>query len=190
MTTTVRLDAKAVRVLIEDSPEFKFELQRAVIAEITGKLYTSYVHDDISKVVKSLFKGHEDDLVLAIQNDHEFRDRLAKAFTDKIASYSSYKYGRGQFKMNEEFARLLNEKAREISAEIADEKALFIKQRIVEIAEKSIENMSSNMQETVDRRVRAIVSENIDSEVRRRVSETLKAAFETTKHSGIETPQG
>jgi hypothetical protein len=109
MSIIVKLDAPAVASLIEKDPEFRLELQRAVIAEITRKLYLSDVVGDIQKLITEAFKSHKDDLVKAVKEDEATRKFIDDRLGAFIKSVRSGTFGYTQQKvLSDELKGMVN----------------------------------------------------------------------------------
>lgn len=93
MSIVIKLDAPAVTSLIEKDPEFRLELQRAVIAEITRKLYLNDVVGDIQKLMSDAFQSHKDDLVRAVKEDEAVRKLIDERLGAFIKSVRSGSFG-------------------------------------------------------------------------------------------------
>lgn len=93
MTTVIRLDASALTKLIEMDPDFKLELQRGVLTEITGKLYRNDVASDVRKMIEECFKDHQRDLVQAVKDDKELRELMDKKISSLIESVRAGGWG-------------------------------------------------------------------------------------------------
>lgn len=67
MSTIIRLDATAVRALIQDNPEFRLELQRSVTAEIVRNMLVKHAKDFYTAIAPDVMA----DLGEMIRNDAE-----------------------------------------------------------------------------------------------------------------------
>lgn len=77
MAVTIRLDANAIRHMMHESPEFKLELQKCVIAEITKDLFINKVDESVRKMIDFAYESELGKLRDAIKNRDEF-DRVVK----------------------------------------------------------------------------------------------------------------
>ena len=109
MSTTIKLDGSAVAKLIELDPDFKLELQRAVIAEVTRKLFFNDVASSIQKLIEVSFKEHNDALIEAVNQDEAFKKQMSDKVSSYIQSIRSNTYGRpNQLKLAPELENLIS----------------------------------------------------------------------------------
>lgn len=109
MSINIKLDAPALTKLIEGDPDFKLELQRAVIAEITRKLYLNDVTGDMQKLIAGAFQGHKDDLVRAVKEDDATRKFIDERLSALVQSVRSGSFGYvSQKKLSDELKGMVN----------------------------------------------------------------------------------
>jgi sugar-specific transcriptional regulator TrmB len=109
MSIIIKLDSPAVAALIEQDAEFRLELQRAVIAEITRKLYLSDVTGDVQKLIAEAFKSHKDDLVRAVKEDEAVRKLIDERLNSFIKSVRSGSFGyTSQKSLSDELKGMVN----------------------------------------------------------------------------------
>ena len=85
MTISMKLDAPAVRKLIEDE-EFRLDLQAAVIAEVVRGLFDKAVPNVMREMIDSAFKDQRDTLKKIVAEDTEFRSRLDRSLEALVQS--------------------------------------------------------------------------------------------------------
>ncbi|WP_316207513.1 hypothetical protein [Bradyrhizobium sp. SZCCHNR3118] len=93
MSVTIKLDASALTALIEDDAEFKLELQRAVVAEITRRIYLKDVAGDMQKLVTEAFQQHKNDLVQAVKEDAAVRAFIDERLSSLVRSVRNGTWG-------------------------------------------------------------------------------------------------
>jgi hypothetical protein len=93
MSITIKLDGQALAALIDGNDEFRLELQRAVIAEVTRKLYLNDVTGDVQKLINAAFKKHKDDLIQAVKDDEVVRKLMEQRIGGMIQSVRSGTFG-------------------------------------------------------------------------------------------------
>ncbi|MHC2249892.1 hypothetical protein [Bradyrhizobium elkanii] len=109
MSIVVKLDAHALASLIETNTEFRLELQRGVIAEITRKLYLTDVATDVQGMINDAFKGHKDDLIKAVKEDEAVRKMIDEKLNGLIKSVRSGTWGyASQKQLSDELKGMVN----------------------------------------------------------------------------------
>lgn len=170
MATSIRLDSAALRGLLEASPEFKFELQRAVIAEVIRGMYRNDVPEAFLKVIDGLFPNERQAFVDNLKQDHVITTFIKKAFNDI------------QVKTKDHWGR-------ETASGLNDQTKLWIKGMVLETMGKLVEDtiktnaeaVIAKMGVTLDQRIERRVDRLLDDEVNKRVQARLVAAFAMAK---------
>lgn len=115
MPTTIRLDGSALTKLLELDPNFQLELQRAVIAEITRKLYHTDVATNVRKMIEECFKEHKKDLVEAITQDEALKKQMDEKLSSLVQSIRAGSWGSVmQKKLSTELQNLMDEHLRQL----------------------------------------------------------------------------
>jgi hypothetical protein len=111
MSIVIKLDGPALRSLIQGNEEFRLELQRCVITEITRQIYMKDVAGDIQKLISQVFKEHQDDLVKTVKEDEAVRKIMDERLASFIRSVRSGTFGYAtQKKLSPELVQMINEK--------------------------------------------------------------------------------
>lgn len=179
MTTILRLDGSALAKLIELDPDFKLELQRAVLSEITGKLYKNDVATDIRKLLEEVFKEHKDDLVRAVQEDQALRAELDKKLASTVESIRAGGWGAvAQKKLPDDLRALLTNAVKEKIDEAVASQVGSVETRVrlaTEELAKRIEDRLPRMGGNLEHDWKVEALKQIREDVARTISETFGA---------------
>ncbi|MGJ4953156.1 hypothetical protein [Bradyrhizobium sp. HKCCYLS20291] len=93
MSIAIKLDAPALTKLIDDDSAFKLELQRAVIAEVTRKIYMKDVVGDMERLVHAAFHQHKTDLIQAVKEDEAVRAYIDERLSSLVRSIRGGAWG-------------------------------------------------------------------------------------------------
>lgn len=179
MSTTLKLDASAVALLMEQDPDFKLELQRAVIAQFTRQIYEKDVSTDARKLITECFKGHQDDLIHAVKEDENLRKQYADQLSALVQSIrtSSYSYATTRVLSPETKNTVAAHVGELLRTEIfKHEEALpaKIKAGFDDLEKKYAERIEKRLG-TLDHDFAVEMRKQITADVTRRISESLTA---------------
>lgn len=179
MTTVIRLDGSALTKLIEMDPDFKLEMQRAVLAEITGKLYRNDVATDVRKIIEECFQEHKNDLVRAVQEDTALRAELDKKLASTVESVRAGGYGyTTQKKLPDELRGLLNRAVEEKINDAVAAQVGTVDRRVKEATDllaKRIEERIPRMAGTLEHDWKVEALRAIREDVAKTIAETFGA---------------
>lgn len=175
MSVTIKLDSSAIAELTKD-PEYKLELQRAVVAEITRRMYTTDVIGDVQNVVTRCFQQHRDDLVNAVKEDTSVREFLSKRLSDMVQSIKSGSWGTvtGK-KLAPETVKLIDDHVVYLIREAAGAGTVEkrVKDAQQEIEDKVIGRIG-NLSGVITRSVEAVAYRQMEAAVKAKIVEAIK----------------
>jgi hypothetical protein len=174
MSTTIRLDSTAMRVLIEQDPEFKLELQRAVVSETVRNLFLKDVGNNVVKIIEATFKQQHQELVDAVKQDEGFRKGLEAKLSGFIQSIRGGSYGYAdQKKLSPELQTLMNKRVGELVNEGVEKAVGSINNRVKEAEERISATLLAKMERITDR-LETATKEEMALQIREDVSKILK----------------
>jgi hypothetical protein len=179
MTTVIRLDGSALAKLVEMDPDFKLELQRAVIVEVTRNLYQNDVSTDVRKLIEECFKEHKNDLVEAVRNDIALRAELDKKLSSLVESVRAGSWGSvAQKKLPDEFRQLLSRAVNEKVDAAVTEQVGTVERRVkdaTDILAKRLEERIPRMGGTLEHDWKVEALKAIREDVAKTIAETFGA---------------
>lgn len=179
MATVIRLDGSALAKLIEIDPDFKLELQRAVLAEITGKLYKNDVATDVRRLIEECFQAHKNDLVRAVQEDQAFRAELDKKLAATVESIRAGGWGAvTQKRLPDALRGLLSRAVEEKINDAITAQVGTVERRVKEATEtlaQRLEDRIPRMGGTLEHDWKVEALKAIREDVARTISETFGA---------------
>jgi hypothetical protein len=179
MTTVIRLDGSALAKLVEMDPDFKLELQRAVIVEITRKLYLNDVSTDVRKLIEECFKQHKNDLVRAVQEDAALRAELGRKLSSTVESIRAGGWGAvTQKKLPADLQNLLNAAVNEKIQAAVDATVGTVERRVkdaTDILAKRLEERIPRMGGTLEHDWKVEALKAIREDVAKTIAETFGA---------------
>ena len=168
MSTTIRLDASALSALIEADPDFKLELQRAVVAEVIKKVYLK----DFKVVVEALAPQIVKDLIKESKADadvrREIEDRLKATVQSIRAGTYSYQTTRT---LPAETKQLIAEQVTDlIKAEIGERVGT-----VESLSQRLMETLTARLEDTAERWVGSQVDGQIKARIEAGVRDRIAA---------------
>lgn len=161
MSVTIQLSTPAVRRLIEEDPEFKLELQRAVVSEIVKK---TFLHD-AAKIMCEI----NSELVETLKKDSAFVGELQRRLDRAIRDMSIRASVTPSNETKERFDQMLEP----MIQQAIDKVKQSVQGRINEAAQKA----GATIEERIEARVDMITDQMINVEVKRRLQERMQQAF-------------
>lgn len=177
MTTVIRLDASALQKLIEIDPDFKLEVQRAVVVEITRKLYVDDVATNVKELVAESFKDHRRDLIEAVRDDVALREKMDAKLSGLIQSIRSGTWGTitGK-KLSPEVVKAIDDHVGQLIADRVREAHGGVEARIkaeTKKIEEAVVARIGNLAGVVEHNVKAVAFREIQAQVKAEIVEAL-----------------
>lgn len=170
MSMTLKLDAPALRALIEDDPEFKLELQRAVTAEVVRNTLLKDAAPIADRLVPEAVS-------LAIE-DSLMAEEFTKQLRDKISKFTHFEDRRQFFPRNSAAVLTSDAKARVQVAvgKVADEYLNQQSEGLKSYIETMFAQREARIKAEVERQMQSQVDRYFEREVSAEVTRRLQAA--------------
>lgn len=84
--TTIKLDTNAIRFLMEQDPEFKLELQKAVIQNIVADVRKSFVSEDLQEEIKKIVRAEHEEYIKTVLDDENLRKEIKSTISNMTES--------------------------------------------------------------------------------------------------------
>ena len=152
MSTVIKLDTNALRFLIDLDPEFKLEVQRAVLQNIVNDVRKDFVTTELQTKIKEIVKETNQEFVDTVVKDEAMRkllDTTLKNLTQSIRSgYNSYSNTRA---LSSEVKIMINRLVEDLVKKEVNEKIGDVP-KIAEKARDAIQNdVDARLNRIVDR---------------------------------------
>ena len=178
MSTVIKLDTNALRFLIDLDPEFKIEVQRAVLQNIVNDVRKDFVSNDLQSKIKEIVKETNPDFVDTVTKDEAMRkllDTTLKNLTQSVRSgYNSYSNTRA---LSDEVKAMIQLQIKNLVKEEVDKRVGDVP-KIAEKARDAIqEDVNARLTRIVDRLENSWKEETlrqIQSDVASRVNNAFK----------------
>ena len=164
MSVIMRLDRPAVAALIENDPEFKYELQRNVVAEVLKR----FIDKDVIKIIVAAHPELMKEALDASAEAAEFDSRVTKALNSRIAvKPPGYAY---TFKLTPEFQKLIDD---EVDRQLTLGLNALVKARVDEVMAGVTDE---RIQKLVDYRINVDFDKKVTAKVAERMAAVAAAA--------------
>jgi len=170
MSTTIRLDAQALSSLVANDPDFRLELQRAVVAEVVRKIVFKDMPDALQTIAPKLagevISGLRDDAHMSAKLQKEVGEAF-KVWKSTSASWSHT----GKYVLSAEMQKQVSEAVTDLKREAvgAAETAFNAELAI------ALEARKADYLAYVDRKMNEVVGKAIAAKIEAGVAERLAA---------------
>lgn len=175
----LKLDASAIGALFRDDAEVKLDLQQAVVAEITKRMFDKYVPSDVRNLIDAVFKSQRNELIEAVKEDTTFQKRFVELFEKEVINIKA-SWGSKTYNVTPAMKEKINEAIKtQVDLILADAK-LRGAQLVTELVEQTFQRLNDGVMADVDklisRKISAITNEEIDRRVQVALETALKVA--------------
>lgn len=172
MSMTLKLDASALRALIEDDEEFKLELQRVVTAEVVKKTLLKDAAPIADRLMPEAMAHAIEDTLMA--------EEFTKRVSDAVMGFTRFEDRRTHFPQNSSAVLTPDAKervqaaVRKVGEEYLNQKGEELKRHIQRMFEAREESMKAE----IERKLQHHVDRYFEREVAAEVTRRLQAAAE------------
>ena len=169
MSISIKLDRPALRQLIDSDPDFKLELQRAVLSEVVTNLFQKDVRKILEAGDKAFLKqvgetAAENETIMA-----SIREQLDQMLVHRV----KIDYWTKRVTLSADLQKVVDDAVANARSKIQ----MQISSAITEAAEAKLQALlgEKSIEERITSRVDRLVTQHINTEVDRRVTERLNA---------------
>lgn len=169
MSTSIKLDRIALRSLIDSDPDFKLELQRAVLSEVVTNLFEK----DIRKILEVGDKAFLKQVCEAAADEGRIIDTIKKRFDEFLADRSGSTYWDKRVKLSAEGQKIVDQALEDAMTRVTAKISGTISAGATEALDKF--TASRSLEERIEKRVNRLTEDHINAEVDRQVKARLAA---------------
>ncbi|MCW2077885.1 UNVERIFIED_ORG: hypothetical protein M2193_000060 [Bradyrhizobium japonicum] len=176
----LKLDASAIGALFKDKDEVKLELQQAVVAEITKRMFDKYVPVDVRNLIDAVFEAQRNELIEAVKDDVTFQARFTALFEKEVCNIKA-SWGNKTYNVTPAMKEKLNDAIKTQVDLILAEAKLRGGQLVTELVEQTFKRLHEGTLADVDKLISRKISAITNEEIDRRVQAALETALKVAK---------
>lgn len=173
MPISIKLDAHAVRALINDDETFKLDMQQAVLSEVIRGSFQNQLPSAMTAMIEKTFPAEREKLVKAITDDENLKASIRVQLGKLTQSVRSGSLGsRLTFELSEDVRKLIAERMNELlTLKIKESMEVFelnLNEKFIQVKEAAEARVESKLTFLEDTYRREVITQ-----VRKQVSDDL-----------------